>query len=131
MLNQAHDNRYANLAWELFYWIVLASSTFEKYGYSAWFITDVIHTAIMIQYEYAGRRWQATQHMLQGVCLFGFGFWLLSLYNPDHQSSAFWTALAMQAPTSWASLYDVARGEDMKGHSLEIWFVGPVYSFKS
>lgn len=29
----------------------------------------------------------------------------------------------MQVPTSWISLYDVVRGEDVKGHSLEIWFV--------
>ncbi len=116
-------HRYANLAWELFYWIALASNSFERFGYGAWFLTDLMHAAIAIRYEYAGQMRQATQRMLGGVSIFIFGLWVVSLFNPDHQATAFWTALVMQVPTSWISLDDIIRGEDMKGHSLEIWFV--------
>ncbi len=116
-------HRYANLAWELFYWIAMASTSFERFGYGAWFLTDLIHAAIAIRYEYTGQRLQATQRMLGGVSIFIFGLWVVSLFNPDHQSTAFWTALVMQVPTSWMSLDDIIRGEDMRGHSLEIWFV--------
>lgn len=117
--------RYANLAWELFYWIVLASTPVERYGYGVWFVADLVHAVIVIRYGYAGQKWQAAQRMCCGVCIFVFGFWMISVYNPDHQSSAFWTGLLMQVPISWGSLYDIIRGEDMKGHSLEIWFVKP------
>ena len=120
--------RYANLAWELFYWIVLASTSFERIGYGAWFATDLIYVTVTVRYEYADQIWQATWRICRGVCVFVLGFWIFSFFYHDHQSSAFWTGLVMQVCISWGSLYNIARREDMKGHSLEIWFVNPCTS---
>lgn len=118
-------HRYPALAWELYYWIVLSSTPLERIGYSAWFVTDLIHAALVIRYAYAGRTRQAAQRMCRGVCISLFGLWVVSVFNPDHQNSAFWTGLVLQMLISWGSLYDLVCGEGVKGHSLEIWFVKP------
>ncbi|CAD6570135.1 MAG: hypothetical protein ASARMPRED_003501 [Alectoria sarmentosa] len=116
---------YACLAWELVYWIVCASTTFERFGYGIWFVADLVHAAIVIRYQYADRKGQATREMCRGVGFFCVCFWTISIFNPDHESSAFFIGFVIQISVSYGSLYDIVWGEDMKGHSLEIWFVKP------
>ena len=118
-------HRYACLAWELVYWIVCASTTFERFGYGIWFVADLVHAAIVIRYQYADRKGQATREMCRGVGFFCVCFWTISIFNPDHESSAFFIGFVIQISVSYGSLYDIVWGEDMKGHSLEIWFVKP------
>ena len=118
-------HRYGNMAWELFYWLVVASTSFERYGCGVWFVADLLLAAVTVRFEYANHMWQATWLMCRGVCIFVLSFWVISVSNPDHQSSGFWTGLLLQGSISWGSLCEIVHGEDMKGHSLEIWFVEP------
>lgn len=117
------------MAYEIFYAFTTTSTLFEKTAFLVWFLFDVTFTSVAISSAYAPSR--RTIVAIRTVSLVAIGIvalYLLCMLYPDEreQVTAFWVGVVLQLPISVGSLWLLIQRNDVKGHSLEIWYADPI-----
>ena len=108
-------------AWELYYGIIIPSTSFERVAFLGWFLADLQFTAVAIYVGHKGNRIAATNKvLLSNIVIFAL-FWPLSKIFPNHHATAYFTAFRDQSLVTWGCIHDLVRNKSTKGHSLEIW----------
>jgi hypothetical protein len=116
------------MSFELYYAVVMTSTAFELGCFLMWFLFDVSFVAVAIasdpRYGGEGRR-AVIGKMIAGVIAgLGFFHWVCIIWPDERQQvTAYWTGWLLQLPISLGSLVILLRDGDIRGQSLEIWYV--------
>ncbi|KAF2817673.1 uncharacterized protein BDZ99DRAFT_505294 [Mytilinidion resinicola] len=118
------DLMFGNLAYEIYYPFIVASSKFQLAGCLVWFLLDVRFTYIAIKYAcpLEKRRRVALRSVLGIIAGVAF-LRTLGQYLPDdgEQVTAYWTGWFLELPVGWTSVLYLWKHGHTKGQSLEIW----------
>lgn len=112
------------MAYELFYAVIMTSTTFELAAFLAWFACDVMFATVAIMSAYKKQeRVKTARRLVAGVVVWLGFFWGVCKVWPDEreQVTGFWTGLLLQLPIGWGHLILLIREQHTKGQSLEIW----------
>ncbi|KAF2113255.1 hypothetical protein BDV96DRAFT_613707 [Lophiotrema nucula] len=112
------------IAYEIYYAYTCTTTTFEKLGFSVWFMMDIAFCTVAVKCAYPPHKRRITSFLLVFGTIFGLGFYhTVSLYWPDEreQLTAYWTGTILQLPISVSAPYLLLKTGSTKGHSIEIW----------
>ena len=118
----------ATLSYELHYAVVMTSTAFELGCFLMWFLFDLafVGVAIASDTRYAGQaRRLVVGKMIAGtIAGFGFYHWACTIWPDEReQVTAYWTGWLLQFAISLGTLIILLRDGDVRGQSLEIWYV--------
>ncbi|OOF95310.1 hypothetical protein ASPCADRAFT_169814 [Aspergillus carbonarius ITEM 5010] len=114
------------LAYELYYAVVITTTTFELLAFLAWFLLDLGFVAVAIWRAHERPDRGGIVRRMVGFVVTGMGLLRgLAMLWPDEreQLTAYWTGILLQLPIGWVCLWTLWKGRNTKGHSLEIWLM--------
>lgn len=116
--------RFGNLAYEMYYPFVVASSKLQVVGCLIWFLLDMRFTYVAIKYACPPER-RRTVAIRSVLCTIAGVAFLRTLgqYFPDEgeQVTAYWTGWFLELPAGWISVLYLWKYGHTKGQSLKIW----------
>jgi hypothetical protein len=116
--------RFGNLAFEMYYPFVVASSKLQVAGCLVWFLLDARFTYVAIKYACPPeRRRRVAQRSVIGAIAGAAFLRTLGQYFPNEgeQVTAYWTGWFLELPVGWVSVLYLWKYGHTKGQSLEIW----------
>lgn len=116
--------RAGTMAYEIYYAIVIPSTTFERLCFFVWFLFDISFATVAITSAYAPEnRRKTVAKLATGVAAGLYFLHLLCKIWPDEreQVTAYWTGIVLQLPISAGHLYLLLKTQSTKGQSLEMW----------
>lgn len=90
-----------NIAWELFYGLVVPTSLWQHVGFLVWFALDIIFVAVIVRYgSFRGRRRDRAKGVIVLALVLLLALYKVSRWYSDdgQQMTAYWSGILLQMP---------------------------------
>ena len=108
----------------LIFAFAVPSSTLETVAFLSWFLIDATFVTSAVCVACRGRRGIVASRISSIFVVGLLCLWWLCVQFPDDQQqvTAYWSGIILQFPVGWGLLYYLCKSDDLKNHSLMIWY---------
>ena len=112
---------YSNIAWEIYYGIVIPTNAFEHITFMGFALVDLGFCLTIARNERGKRGVHILKTLVLSTVVHSFLYRALTRYVFfDSHKAAYWTAMEPNNRLTWASVLEIVR-RHTRAYSLEIW----------